>query len=171
MITGRTSLLLQLDEGLLLWCRRLERPLLTRAMRGMTHLADASGFVAFAALLLAVGEHRAGVTLAYAAGLTAIVVGVLKRVCKRQRPDHALLGFCSLAENPDAFSFPSGHTATAFAVAVALTESGVPLAALGLFFASAVGTSRVYLGAHYPLDVVAGAGLGAAVGLLVRTLS
>lgn len=168
MIPSRTSYLLHLDEGLLLFCRRLERPLLTRAMRGMTHLADASGFVAFAAVLLASGQQSAGLALAYAATLTSLVVGVLKRLCKRPRPTHALQGFSALADNPDAFSFPSGHTATSFAVAVALGQSSSPLATLAFCFASLVASSRVYLGAHYPLDVVAGAGIGTLVGFVVR---
>lgn len=171
MMPIRTSYFLHLDEGLLLFCRRLERPLLTRAMRGITHLADASGFVAFASVLFTSGQQSAGIALACAAALTGLVVGVVKRVCKRPRPTHALQGFSALTENPDAFSFPSGHTATSFAVAVALGGTTTPLAALAFLFASLVGSSRVYLGAHYPLDVVAGAGIGTLMGLLVRFLT
>ena len=63
------------------------------------------------------------------------------------------------------WSFPSGHAATAFAGAVALTylsRSGGPLFFL---LAAAIAFSRVYVGVHYPGDVLAGAALGTAVGL------
>ena len=72
-------------------------------------------------------------------------------------------------ENPDAFSFPSGHTAAASAVAIALAGQGwLGRFHLGLAFAIAI--SRVYLGAHYPLDIAAGGALGLIAGLLARAL-
>src|SRR6202042_3500529 len=62
-------------------------------------------------------------------------------------------------------SFPSSHTAVALAVVVALVPFlARPLAAAGIAYAGLVGWSRVYLGVHYPLDVLAGAGIGMAVG-------
>ena len=79
-------------------------------------------------------------------------------------------GFAALIEIPDAFSFPSGHTAAAFAIAVALAGEGHGLGPLTLSLAGGIGLSRVYLGAHYPLDVAAGVGLGALCGLAARLL-
>ena len=76
----------------------------------------------------------------------------------------------SLAADPDAFSFPSGHTTVAFAVAVALAGSGSGLGAVAAILAGGIAVSRVYLGAHYPLDVLAGIALGAASGWLARLL-
>jgi undecaprenyl-diphosphatase len=65
---------------------------------------------------------------------------------------------------PDQFSFPSGHTITAFAVAVAL-GSFYPEMQPGLFFcAVSVAASRILLGMHFLSDVVAGASLGAVLG-------
>ncbi len=65
-------------------------------------------------------------------------------------------------------SFPSSHTAVTLAVAIALVPF-LPraLAGAGIGYAVLVGWSRVYLGVHYPLDVLAGAGIGMAVGGLV----
>ena len=72
---------------------------------------------------------------------------------------------------PRSRSFPSGHTASAFAFATAvgadLPALSFPLDAL----AAAVGYSRVHLGVHYPSDVIVGAVLGSAVGTTVRAIS
>jgi membrane-associated phospholipid phosphatase len=65
---------------------------------------------------------------------------------------------------------PSGHAATSFAGAVVLTYL-LPRAAPFLFLlAAAIAFSRVYVGVHYPSDVVAGAALGAAVALAALVL-
>ena len=62
-------------------------------------------------------------------------------------------------------SFPSSHTAVTLAVAIALMPFlARPFGAMGIGYAVLVGWSRVYLGVHYPLDVLAGAGLGMAAG-------
>jgi undecaprenyl-diphosphatase len=64
---------------------------------------------------------------------------------------------------PDQFSFPSGHTITAFAVAVSLSLFYPELAA-GLFFcALSVAASRILLGMHFLSDVLAGAAIGTAL--------
>jgi len=77
-------------------------------------------------------------------------------------------GFEAIAGNPDKYSFPSGHTATAFGAAFALFGQigGFSYGAIAL--APLIGFSRVYLGAHYPSDVVAGAFLGVLVGIVVN---
>lgn len=65
---------------------------------------------------------------------------------------------------PDQFSFPSGHTITAFAVAVSL-GAFYPEMRPGLYFcAASVAGSRILLGMHFLSDVVAGAGIGAVLG-------
>jgi len=63
------------------------------------------------------------------------------------------------------WSFPSGHAATAFAGAVVLAFLWRRGAALFFLLAAAIAFSRVYVGVHYPGDVLAGAALGTAVGL------
>lgn len=157
------------DRSLLVAMRRWQRPLVTRAMRTATALGDAHAWVAFGLVLLAHPATRAaGVALGLAALLATCAVQILKRTCRRSRPTLAIGGFVALVENPDCFSFPSGHTTTAVSVAIALAGQGDFLGALAAILAVCVAASRVYLGAHYPLDVAAGALVGTATGVLTR---
>ena len=73
----------------------------------------------------------------------------------------------SLIAIPHSHSFPSGHAATSFAAATVLAAL-VPRAAPAFFvLALAIGYSRVYVGVHWPLDVIGGAALGGATALLL----
>jgi undecaprenyl-diphosphatase len=98
----------------------------------------------------------------------------IKHMVGRPRPVEALGDIDVLMSTPSSPSFPSGHAATSFAAAVALVVAVPRLAPLVFGLASAVAFSRLYVGVHYPLDVLAGAALGAAVAtallLLSRTL-
>jgi membrane-associated phospholipid phosphatase len=127
------------------------------------------------ALLVALGlgwDLRLGrrVPIAAAATTAALlcastVTEGLKHLFDRVRPPDAEPGLESLVALPGNPSFPSGHSASAFAGAtvVALLCPRLRFWALGL--AAAVALSRVYLRVHYPLDVVAGALVGAALGV------
>jgi undecaprenyl-diphosphatase len=66
---------------------------------------------------------------------------------------------------PTDMSFPSGHSATSFAGAVVLGQFAPRYRAVFYGLATAIAVSRVYVGVHYPLDIVGGALLGAAVGV------
>jgi undecaprenyl-diphosphatase len=160
------------DQALLLSVRRWESALMTRVMRTLTRLGDTATWVVVGLALLAAGgpSLRYGQLLGLGAMLAAGLSQVLKRICCRSRPDCGIVGFAALAENPDSFSFPSGHTAAAFGIAVALAGEGSWLGGLTLGLASGIAVSRVYLGAHYPLDVAAGCLLGTLCGLLARIL-
>ena len=142
------------------------RPLLDRAMHGVTHLGGARTSVGIT-LLLAMGLvpalQDAGMRAAFALAGSHLVVQMLKRTVSRARP-RMPEGFAALVQPPDRFSFPSGHAAASLSVALALAAV-LPGAAAGVLVALAlvVGMSRCYLGVHYPGDVIAGwvlAGLG-----------
>jgi undecaprenyl-diphosphatase len=100
-----------------------------------------------------------------AASATANLIG--KSLVRRARPDVELTPLIRhLRKPPTSSSFPSGHTASAaaFATGVALEhpKAALPITALAV----GVGLSRVVTGVHYPSDVVAGAAIGVAAGLL-----
>jgi undecaprenyl-diphosphatase len=112
------------------------------------------------------GEHRLG-ALSSAVLAGAVGVGIfmkLKRTIGRKRP-------CAIEPHcwaqllpPDQFSFPSGHTITAFSVSVALSMF-YPEMQVGLFFcAISIAASRILLGMHFLSDVIAGAVIGGILG-------
>lgn len=160
------------DQALLLAVRRLKSVAMTRLMRVLTRLGDTSTWVVVGLALVAAGGPglRYGTLLGAGAFLAVAASQVLKRLCCRARPDCDLVGFAALVENPDAFSFPSGHTSAAFGIAVALSGEGSWLGGLALSLASGIAVSRVCLGAHYPLDVAAGVVVGSLAGLAARLL-
>jgi undecaprenyl-diphosphatase len=160
------------DEAVLVAVSRLQRPLMTRALRGVTHLGDAQSLTFLGLVLLLAGSEprHLGVMLLLSSGGAAVIAQLVKRLSKRRRPNVGILGFTALAQNPDAFSFPSGHTAASVALAVAWAGEGSGLGLLASAFASLVGFSRVYLGVHYPLDVMAGAAIGLTAGGLARLI-
>jgi len=103
---------------------------------------------------------------AAATGAASLVTDVLKGAVGRARPPVGEPGLGSLTPLPGNPSFPSGHSATAFAAATAVAILCPRLRPFALAIAAAVALSRVYLRVHFPLDVVAGSLIGAALGAL-----
>jgi undecaprenyl-diphosphatase len=114
------------------------------------------------ALLFFGGEHRyaafTSAALAAAAGVTVFLR--LKKFARRRRPCMFEPHCWATLLPPDQFSFPSGHTITAFAVTSSIAHFYPELAAALLFCALCVATSRILLGMHFLSDVVAGAAIG-----------
>ena len=93
---------------------------------------------------------------------------VLKTLIERVRPYETFPAVQLLIDRQKDFSFPSGHAASSFAVAVAmfrLMPKRIGIAALVL--AAAIAVSRLYVGVHYPLDVLGGAALGTLIAMIV----
>ena len=106
--------------------------------------------------------------VAFAVDSAVVNIG-LKLAARRSRPDRdsACVPTVRRVPMPASTSFPSGHTASGFAFANAVSHT-LPATAgpLGML-ASAVGYSRIHTGVHYPGDVVIGAVIGTAVGEVV----
>lgn len=102
-------------------------------------------------------------TVSFAVAST--LVAVIKELVDRARPALADPAINPLIATPDSPSFPSGHTATAFAAAAVVASFHPRLRWPVYGLAALVGASRIYLGVHFWLDVLAGAALGIAVGL------
>ncbi len=142
-------------------------PRIERAVASFSRLGEHGGVwlaLGLAGRTFSGGERRQGWqrALAVVAG-TYIANTVLKLLVRRRRPE--LPGLPPLTSTPTHFSFPSAHTATSFAGARLYSRLGLPAAPLyGL--AGALALSRLYLGVHYPSDVLAGAALGTATARL-----
>jgi membrane-associated phospholipid phosphatase len=108
--------------------------------------------------------------LAGAAAGTAALVGaaasaLIKVTVERLRPPLSDPNVTTLVDLPSGYSFPSGHATTAFAAAAAVGVLHPRLRWPLLGLAAVVGFSRVYLGVHWGLDVLAGATLGTGIGI------
>ena len=101
-----------------------------------------------------------------AAILVATLLGddLLKPLVGRLRPPRDHLGLTAIVTLPLGPSFPSGHATQSFAVATCLGLLAPRLRTGALALATLIALSRVYLGVHFPSDVLAGALLGALVG-------
>jgi membrane-associated phospholipid phosphatase len=136
----------------------------------LSHLFEPAGIIAVVLLTVVyvVARNRSVLPVAaaaVAAGAAWVLANGAKVIADRPRPYEVMAGAVLRQQPAHGTSFPSSHTAVALAVVVALVPFlARPLAAAGIAYAGLVGWSRVYLGVHYPLDVLAGAGIGMAVG-------
>jgi undecaprenyl-diphosphatase len=101
--------------------------------------------------------------VALTAVTSSLVVTVMKQAIGRDRPPAVILDPEPLLEVPTTSSFPSGHTATGFACALVLSRLAPALTIPLFVLAALIGFSRVYVGVHYPFDVLAGTVVGLAV--------
>lgn len=158
-----------LDRRLMRRSFRARSPGLDRSLVAITRAASYSRLWLLIAGALAFfggarGRRAAGRGLIAIAIAAVVANGPVKLLVRRRRPFSRSRP--TLIRMPRSTSFPSGHSAAAFAFATgACTES--PVLAPVLFpLAGAVAYSRVHVGVHYPSDVAAGVGIGVGSGLL-----
>lgn len=164
-----------MDGQILLWIQEYVRvEVLNDAVLWFTSLNN-HGYIAIAACLLMLALPRlrkVGATAALSLLMNVLIVNVtLKPMVARIRPYEVVQGLRLLGEAQTDFSFPSGHSGAAFAVAVVMykllpKKYGVP----ALVFAALIALSRLYIGVHYPTDVLVGTVIGSLTAVIACLL-
>jgi len=161
----------RVDVALYATIAQTSTPALDRSMARLSHAADYSRLsLAAAAVLAATGGRRgrrAAISGLASVAVTSTVVNIgMKPLGRRPRPDRVVkqVPIARHVRMPSSTSFPSGHSAAAFAFAAGvghvIPRAAVPLSVL----AAVVAYSRVHTGVHYPGDIVVGALVGTVLG-------
>lgn len=153
------------EEHILLFVQNhMRNAILTPCMKAVSLLGDmgAVWILLSIGLLLWKKWRKTGEMGICAVALSVLVNNLfLKHFVARSRPFTVIEALVPLIKKPTDYSFPSGHTACAFAVGFLLFRRlPKPYGILCLILAALIGFSRIYLGVHYPSDVIAGMASG-----------
>jgi undecaprenyl-diphosphatase len=169
--TGLKSEILALDEAIYAAVANSSTPTLDEFFRRLSRVSDKSVlWFGTAAVLAVVGGRtgrRAALNGVASIGLASASVNLgFKNIARRRRPDRGGVGVPGERHvpMPDSTSFPSGHSASAFAFAEGVSTAAPALGVPVRLLAVAVAYSRVHTGVHYPGDVVAGSLIGITAG-------
>ena len=168
-----------IDAAILLFIQEVLRTELLNSIAVFyTHLGDAGMLLIICSVILLCFRptRRAGL-LALLAMLLGLLCNnvLLKQLVQRPRPYLTVVGLHPLIAPPDPNSFPSGHSCAAFAAAVSwllsLPRQQRWIGATGAVMAALMAVSRLYVGVHFPTDVITGALVGSLCALAVYTLA
>lgn len=150
-------------------------PELNLFFKYITNLAGYKFIMLLIIVLLAYNRTRKIGLQVLIAELSQLLIGsfFLKNLIARPRPFLVDPSIELIVKAPKTFSFPSGHTSTAFALAFALIYADCPKfwKLIGLAFAVIIGFSRLYLQVHFPTDVLFGMVLGFACGYFSKIIN
>lgn len=164
-----TIFLMTLDDKILMWLQEnFRNDILSAFFSFFTHLGDHGEIwiIMILALLHISRYRRTGLTALLSLASTFLLVDfVMKPWIKRVRPYEVIEGLQRLVGPENSYSFPSGHSSTSLAVGYVLLRKlpavyGIPAFLVAILMAF----SRMYVGVHYPSDVIIGALIGIAVG-------
>lgn len=159
----------EIDESILLFIQEyIRQDWMNGFWSTITHLGDGGIFWIILALILLIPKRtrRAGISALFAMGIGALITNVaIKNIVARIRPYDTITELILLIERQHDFSFPSGHTCASLAAACALYHTlprkwGVACIVLAVL----ISLSRLYVGVHYPSDVLGGAVVGISAG-------
>jgi membrane-associated phospholipid phosphatase len=142
---------------------------LDRAMWAFTQIGNGAAGILLGVALYFIGFRRMAVEMLLGIMSLWLVVELIKALVERSRPFLALESTRVVGYRERGLSFPSGHTSQAFYMATVLAysfEAGGLLGGLIYGVAAIVGFTRIYVGAHYPRDVIGGAILGSVWGII-----
>ncbi|WP_010274105.1 phosphatase PAP2 family protein [Paenibacillus senegalensis] len=174
----QTNAVLEIDTRLMKWARSITHPGLTDIMLFITWLGDIEVLTAIAitviAILLLKRHWLESVYFCCTAALTPIFNSGLKNWLKRERPDVERIIEAA------GFSFPSGHTMGAIVIygmigwligrQLASSPRRWAVGAAAVLLIALIGYSRIYLGVHYPSDIMAGLAAGASLLIISQLL-
>lgn len=167
--------LLTIDGNILLLIQDFIRhPLMSPLVKAITTLGNGGAiWILLTIIVLILPRTRKIGCMMFVALLGTLLVNniLLKNLVARIRPYEVLENLTILIPKPGEYSFPSGHSGSSFAVACVMFRQlpkryGIP----ALILAALIGLSRLYVGVHYPSDVLFGAIDGIAIGLAAEAI-
>lgn len=144
-----------------------------RVMWAATQVGNGVVGILLGVFLYFSGNRRLAVMLLLGIMTLWMAVELIKAIVERTRPFMAMEGTRVIGWRERGLSFPSGHTSQAFFMAALLTQYldfGPLLSGITYFVAFLVGFTRIYVGAHYPRDVIGGGILGSVWGILINLI-
>lgn len=169
------EVLLNLDAGFLMFLQESVRnPILNSVVIFITSLGNGGLLWIAATILLLIPKKTRKIGLMSAVALLGSLIinnNIIKNIVKRPRPFVTFTDLQIIIPTPSEYSFPSGHTASSFAAASVFyrhlpKQLGIPSVVL----AGLIGFSRLYVGVHYPTDVIAGVLMGILLSYLAEFL-
>jgi len=166
----------RLDQAIANTIGRTPTPALDPIVAGLSRASDYQRLWLLGSVAVAVlggrRGRRAAVRCLATAGATSLLIDlVAKTRFPRSRPPQTPDEHSMHVRRPRSSSFPSGHTASAFAFAATLSHEYPVLTTPATALATAVAYTRIHTGVHYPSDVIAGALAGTGIGSLISTLA
>ena len=167
--------LLNLDGGFLLFLQESVRnPMLDSLMKFITALGNGGMIWIGATILLLIPKKTRNIGMMSAVALLGSLIinnNIIKNIVQRPRPFVTFTDLQIIIPTPSEYSFPSGHTSSSFAAAAVFyrhlpKKLGLP----SVILAGLIGFSRLYVGVHYPTDVIAGVIMGILLSYLAEFL-